>query len=106
MRQKTGGRTAGTPNKSTAELKAFLARVFDKVLRDPEFERRLVSEILECRIESVLFKTLLAYYAGAPPKQHAHTHSGRVTLEQIVAGTVPDGDDEDALTPDVEGGVH
>jgi len=106
VRQKTGGRTAGTPNKSTAELKAFLARVFDKVLRDPEFERRLISEIVEFRLDPQFLKTLMAYYAGAPPKQHEHTHSGRVTLEQIVAGTVPDGDDEDALTPDVEGGVH
>jgi hypothetical protein len=103
LRQKTGGRTAGTPNRSTAELKAFLGRVFEKVFTDPEFERKLITEIVEFRLEPQLLKVLLAYYAGAPAKQVEHSHKGRLTLEQIVTGNVPDDDELEVLA---EPGVH
>jgi hypothetical protein len=46
---------------------------------------------------------LLAYYAGAPAKQVEHSHKGRLTLEQIVTGNVPDDDELEVLA---EPGVH
>jgi hypothetical protein len=118
---KTGGRTKGTPNKSGRELKAFLGRVFarafaervtvirtDPVTRDLVpveigFEDVLVEQILSMTIEPALLKTLLAYYAGQPPKSVDHNHKGTVNLAQLIAGTAPTedaGDDDDDVEDD------
>lgn len=109
--RKTGGRTAGTPNKSTRELKDFLGRVFTraftetrtvydevegdepgttkKVAREVTLEDSLVTEIITLSLDPKLLATLLAHWAGSPAKAIDVNHKGRVTLEQIIAGTVP-----------------
>jgi hypothetical protein len=92
---KTGGRQAGTPNKATRDVKAFLERVFTAAFNDPLFEARLTQQIVELTVDTKLLQTLLAYYAGAPTRQVAHEHSGAITLAQIIAGTVTSEDDGD-----------
>lgn len=97
-RAKTGGRKAGTPNKATANVKAFLGRVFDHAFNDPGFEAELKLQIASLQIDPKLFLRLLEYYAGAPAKQVEL--GGKLTLEQIVSGHgVEDDvdDDGDAL---------
>lgn len=113
--RKTGGRQAGTPNKSTRELKEFLGRVFNraftekrtvydevegdepgttkKVAREVTLEDSLVTEIITLSIDPKLLATLLAHWAGSPAKQVDVTHKGKVSLEQIIAGTVPKDDE-------------
>jgi BioD-like phosphotransacetylase family protein len=109
---KTGGRKAGTPNKATREVRAFLERVFkrafsetrlrawgpDNAPREVGLEDVLVEQILNQSIDNKLFISLLTFYAGRPTQAVDHTHQGKVTLEQMIAGTVPatdpTGDDE------------
>lgn len=92
-RPKTGGRTAGTPNKRTAELKKFLGGVFDAAYADPKFRALLISQIKNLTIDTKLLITLLAYDAGAPPKQH--NHDVGPSLAALIAGTAEDEDAED-----------
>jgi hypothetical protein len=93
--QKTGGRTKGTPNKATANLKAMLDRVFTKAWADPRYEETLVDKILNFTISESLLRTLLAYYAGTPTKQVELNHQGKVSLAALIAGVDTDVDDDD-----------
>jgi hypothetical protein len=93
--QKTGGRVAGTPNRASRTLKTFLDGVFEAALENPAYRERLVNDIVRGTLDPMSLRTLLAYWAGAPRMAVDHTHRGHVTLEQIVAGTVP-ADDADA----------
>lgn len=93
MSERHGGRTAGTPNKATAQVKAFLGRVFEKAFGDPRFENRLVKELIEGTLDPRLMGVLLAYYAGRPAQAVDVTHGGSVTLAQIIAGRVPKDDE-------------
>jgi hypothetical protein len=86
---KTGGRVAGTPNKSTQKLKTFLDGVFDEAFDDPEFRKRLIGQITTLSIDGKLLTYLLSQWAGAPRQAVDVTASGKLTLEQIVAGAVP-----------------
>jgi len=92
--ERLGGRTKGTPNKATAKVRAFLDRVFDKAFADPAFEQRLQQQVIDGTIDTKLLLGLLAYYAGRPAQAIDHTHTGTVTLAQIIAGQVPPTDDE------------
>ena len=110
-RPKTGGRTKGTPNKATAEVKAFLGRVFARAFTEKVtvtvgkgenakevevgFEDALVRAIITLSIDTKLLNRLLEYHAGAPPKPVDHTHKGRIDLASIIAGTVDQAADED-----------
>jgi len=89
------GRARGTPNKSTAKVKAFLDRVFDRVFATPGFEDTLVEDITARRIDNKLLTTLLAYYAGRPAQAVDVSHRGTVTLEQIIAGRIPADEDQE-----------
>jgi hypothetical protein len=89
---KSGGRSKGTPNKSTAAFKALLERVFDKAVANPRFERRLVAAIVTFSLDTKLLIRLLEYHVGAPTKQVDHTH--KHSLASIIAGTARDDDDE------------
>lgn len=102
---KTGGRSPGTPNKASKAVKEFLERVFSRAFTEKRtitvstdggrtfvpvelsLEDRLVDEIIRGNVDPGQFKTLLAYYAGQPRQAFDHTHTGKVTLEQIIAGT-------------------
>lgn len=88
--RKTGGRQAGTPNKATAQLKAFLGDVFTEALSRPEFRTRLVEAIVRLELDPKVLQLLLAYWAGAPPKEHKHSGTVHHALERIIAGTVDD----------------
>jgi hypothetical protein len=93
---KSGGRVAGTPNKATRELKAFLDDVFTSAFADPGFRAELLLQITTLKLDPTLLRTLLAYWAGQPPKAVEHKHTGKLTLEQLVAGVTPAADvDED-----------
>lgn len=110
---KTGGRTKGTPNKSTAHIKNFLGRIFERAFvetktlvrkdrkgdviesRDVTLEEMLVEQIVTLTIDSKLLGTLLAYYAGSPARQITHDVKGKLTLEQLIAGAVSSADDDD-----------
>lgn len=93
---KTGGRKKGTPNKGTAEIRSFIQRVFERAMADPQFELELVLKLVTLQIDTRMLDTLLKYGYGVPTKQVDHTHKGKVTLEQIVAGVAVDEDpDED-----------
>jgi hypothetical protein len=92
-RVKTGGRTAGTPNKATSKLKEFLDGLFDEVFANDAFRAQLLVKIQ--LLEDVkLLTLLLQYWAGAPAKQVDHKHTGKLTLEQLVAGVALDDDDD------------
>lgn len=73
-----------------------LDKVLDDMLAREAFKRRLVESIVHLTIDPTLLVTLLADYADPPAMAIDHTHSGRVTLAQIIAGHVPaDERDED-----------
>jgi hypothetical protein len=92
--RKTGGRAKGTPNKATAKLKTFLDGVFTEALECPEFRTRLVAAITNLELDPKVLALLLAYWAGAPPKEHKHSGTVGLALERLVAGDV-DGAEED-----------
>ena len=103
MGYRYGGRSKGTPNKATAELKAFLGDVFAEVYKRPEFKVKLIESIATLSIDTKLLATLLAYYAGRPAQAVDVTHGGTLTLAQLITGQVPDQDDaadDDAAAPD------
>ena len=88
-RPKTGGRKAGTPNRASAELKAFLDDVFKAAMAPGSgFREELILQIATLKIDGRLLARLLEYWAGAPTKQVEVT--GKLTLEQLIAGVVPD----------------
>jgi hypothetical protein len=110
--KKSGGRAKGTPNRSTTVVKDFLERVFSRaftekrtiqvtsdygrtvVEKELTLEDRLVDEIIRGTCSEAQFKTLLTYYAGRPVHTFDHSHKGKVTLEQLIAGTAPTDEDE------------
>lgn len=93
---KTGGRQAGTPNRSTREVKNFLQGVFGELFKDPAFKTDLVIRLRNFELDPRTFQTLLAYAYGSPARQVEHKHSGTVSLARIIAGAVDDEhDDED-----------
>lgn len=94
-RRKTGGRAAGTPNKTTVEVKAFFEGVLRQAFKSRAFRKRLVAQIVALEIDTKLLMHILDRAAGKTTTPVDVAHAGRVTLEQIVAGTVP---------PDGEGG--
>ncbi len=117
---KTGGRTSGTPNKSTRQLKDFLERVFTRafsekftgrvkvagdepgevkyVEREVSLEDLLVEQIVTQAIDGKLFTTLLAHWAGSPSRAVDVNLGAQASLAQLIAGTAPvtSPDDEDA----------
>ena len=78
---KTGGRTKGTPNKATAELKDFAGRL----LRRKKFRTALGVAMDTMTVPAPVLVTLMHYYAGKPT-EHIELTDTR-TLEDIVAGT-------------------
>lgn len=68
-------------------------RTFTKEERG--LEDRLVDDIITGAIDPKQFATLLQYYAGRPVQPFEMSHSGKVSLESIIAGTAKDIDDED-----------
>jgi hypothetical protein len=93
--RKTGGRTAGTLNRSTAKLKTLLDEVFDEAFASPTFKRTLVRQITTLKIDRTLLTTLLHYYAGRPAQAVDHTHRGTLTLAELITGAVPDAEPEE-----------
>ena len=93
--RKTGGRTAGTPNKATHRLRSFLDRIFTRAFSDPTFEQRLTQSIIEMSIDTRLLALLLAYYVGRPPQSLDMVHSGTVSLAELICGRVPTNDIDD-----------
>jgi hypothetical protein len=91
-RVKTGGRQAGTPNKATQKLKTFLDEVFEAAFTNEGFKAELLVQITTLTIDGRLLQLLLQYWAGFPAKQIDHTHTGKLTLEQLVAGVAVDDD--------------
>lgn len=106
--RKTGGRVAGTPNRATKQVKDFLERVFTRALsekvkvrrpdpNDPTqtiwqeltLEDQLVEQLLTRTLDPKLEQFLITMYAGRPTQQVEIDHSGTVTLEQIIAGRIP-----------------
>ena len=93
------GRPRGTPNKSTARVKAFLGAVFEEAFESRELHERLVKQIVSLEIDPKLFGLLLAYYAGRPAVALDHRIEGTLSLAQLIAGS-PTPDDEDDLDRD------
>ena len=84
--KKTGGRKRGTPNTATREIKTLAARL----LNDKTYLRNLR---IRLRLgEAGPVEVMLYHYAYGQPSKKVE-HSGKVTLEQIVAG--PASTDED-----------
>lgn len=95
---RNGGRQKGTPNKSTAKVKAFLEKVFDEAFQNEHFAHRLAADIVSMKIDARLLQVLLAYYAGRPSMAIDHTVDGTVTLAQLIAGVpLEELDDDDEL---------
>jgi len=94
--RKTGGRTAGTPNKATKQVKDFLEGVFIDAFASPAFRTLLVTQIVSLQIDANLLKTLLAYYAGTPPQAHEHSGEIDVNLARLIAGPLPSEPDPEA----------
>ncbi len=76
--------------------------MFRRAFADKRFEERLVEGIILGSIEASELKLLLAYYAGVPRQAFDLTHSGAVSLEQILAGTARDTAPEDDAEDDAE----
>lgn len=91
---KTGGRTAGTPNKANAAARTFFQGVFQEAFADPGFRVELVGHLKTFRLDPGLLKAFLAYAYGSPARQVDHTHSGTVSLARIIAGDVAIADGE------------
>jgi hypothetical protein len=87
--KKTGGRTKGTPNKRTEQVRTFLDRVFEQAFRSKALEKKLVKKIIALELDPRLLTLLLHYYAGRPAVAVDHTVEGTLTLAQIIAGEVP-----------------
>lgn len=104
--RKSGGRVAGTPNKSTRELKKFLDRVFSRAFTETRVRRkvdhqggvteenytledRLVGGIIDGTVDAGELRTLLGYWAGRPAQAVDHRHTGTLRLEQLITGTLP-----------------
>ena len=79
-RTKTGGRTRGTTNKSTREVKAFA----ESLISRPLYVKRLRSEFDNGTVD-VKLQILMWHYAKGQPTKHVE-HSGTLTLEEIVSG--------------------
>jgi hypothetical protein len=109
--EKTGGRSSGTPNKEGREVKTFLGRVFGRAFSESRadvspttgqpiegaplrsLEDRLVDGIITLSLDTKLIVRLLDGYAGKPAQ--AHDVRGRITLEDLVSGNVPEDDVDD-----------
>lgn len=78
---KTGGRKAGTPNKSTVEIKE-LARSF---LEDPVYQAKLKQRLRDG--EAGQIEQLLYHYAYGKPKESFEL-SRELTLEELVLGSM------------------
>ena len=76
-RKKTGGRTKGTPNKATVEIKE-LAR---EILEDPAYQKRLRVRIIRGEAERI--ETLLYHYAYGKPAETITASQG-ASLEELV----------------------
>jgi hypothetical protein len=102
--RKTGGRTAGTPNKTSKRVKDFLdrvfARAFTQTVDGATLEDRLVVQIATLTIDPKLLIALIVQVS--PPAKHvAHTHT--FNLAKLIAGAdtdTPDEDDEDEAEAD------
>lgn len=106
--RKTGGRVAGTPNKSTKQVKSFLERVFGRAFTEAipvhdvcaltgtsgprmrTLEDLWVERILAGTMDEKFLQFLLTMHAGRPTQQVDVAHSGQVTLEQLITGNIPD----------------
>ena len=96
MGERFAGRKPGTPNKSTAKLKAFLDGVFSDAFEQPEFRARLLKQVVSLEIDNKLFATLLAYWAGRPPQALDHRVEGTLSLAQLIVGETPADDETDS----------
>lgn len=85
--RKTGGRTAGTPNKATRAIREFALALLNR----PLFVRRLQLSLDNGTCSDRLVQ-LLFHYAAGKPAQTVNL-KGSLTLEQVVAG-VKEGDEE------------
>ena len=98
-RAKTGGRKAGTPNKATAFVRDFFGDLLMEAFDDSDGGKAaralLLLKIRAQELDPKTFALICAYAGGAPPKAIEHKHTGRITLEQIVAGVVDGAADED-----------
>lgn len=115
--RKTGGRAAGTPNKSTGELKAFLERVFARAQKEKRvlyahgvirrkklkktdvpqlqsLEDRLVDQVITLTLDPKLHVRYLEYLAGKPTTPIELGASK--DLAAIIAGVATDSPEEDA----------
>jgi hypothetical protein len=63
--RKTGGRQAGTPNKASAELRAFAQGLLGNADYRKQFEQRFLSGDLHPRLEEMIW-----HYAGGKPTEH------------------------------------
>jgi len=88
------GRPRGSPNKSTAKVKAFLAGVFTEAFESPELHERLVRQIVSLEIDPRLLALLLQYYAGRPPMAVDHHVQGTLSLAELIVGVAHAEDDE------------
>lgn len=64
------------------------------------WEDRLVDDIIRGNIDPGELKMLLAYFAGVPRQAFDHTHKGKLTLEQILAGTAQVATEDDETVED------
>jgi len=77
--QKTGGREKGTPNKVTADTKAWLAKLLDSNRR--QFEKDLKQ--LEPHQRVAIFEKLLAYVVPKQQSVEAQIDFNNLSDEQI-----------------------
>jgi hypothetical protein len=85
---KTGGRSAGAPNRATRDLKVFLQGVFrEALIENPNARAALVAAIATGTLPPVLVKVYTAYAFGAPSREVDVRHQGHVSLAQLVSGS-------------------
>ena len=85
----SAGRPKGTPNKTTRQVRAWAERLIHDAVYRQAFEAAWRARQLPHQLEMLVW----AYAAGRPVAALEVTR--KVTLEQIVAGTVPPEIEED-----------
>jgi hypothetical protein len=89
-RGRSGGRPPGTPNRATLEVRSFCRRLVTDVEYRASFEKRLRAGELPPALEQLVW-----FYAYGKPAQSLAVTNNGVSLAAIIAGRVPDEDDED-----------
>jgi len=83
-RGRSPGRSVGTPNRATQEIRRLCGELLSDPLYRENFTKRFRNGLLAPQLERMIWE----YFAGRPPQSVEFTSSG-LTLAEIIVGSVP-----------------